>query len=76
MLSRALSHLLAGQTDCVGACVWQFSDCRVGQNARAAMGRPRGFNNKGLVDEFRRPKLGFDAVRTEFLRAVKAAPSG
>ena len=25
--------------------------------------RPRGFNNKGVVDEYRRPKLAYDTVR-------------
>ena len=27
------------------------------------LGRPRGFNNKGVVDEYRRPKLAYDLVR-------------
>ena len=26
-------------------------------------GKPRGYNGAGLVDEFRRPKLAFDAVK-------------
>ena len=28
--------------------------------------RPRAFNNKGLFDEYRRPKLAFDVVSKHF----------
>jgi beta-glucuronidase len=73
VLQRVLAHLLASSTDCIGVCLWQFCDCRVGQNAEAAMRRPRGFNNKGIFDEFRRPKLARDVVRRCFRRAsIKA----
>jgi beta-glucuronidase len=30
------------------------------------LGRPRGFNNKGVVDEYRRPKLAYEVVRHRF----------
>jgi beta-glucuronidase len=33
------------------------------------MGRPRGFNNKGIVDEYRRPKLAYETVK-ELFRAL------
>jgi beta-glucuronidase len=35
------------------------------------MGRPRGYNNKGLLDEFRRPKLAFDVAARHFTAAQK-----
>ncbi len=48
-----------------GVALWQFCDCRTHAGARA-LGRPRTFNNKGLLDEFRRPKMAFETVRKAF----------
>ncbi|HTV25807.1 MAG TPA: glycoside hydrolase family 2 TIM barrel-domain containing protein [Polyangiaceae bacterium] len=73
VIDSALEHLLAPGTDCVGVCIWHFADCRVGQNARAAMGRPRGFNNKGLLDEYRRPKRAFEVAARHFQRGAQTA---
>jgi beta-glucuronidase len=33
---------------------------------RKILGRPRGFNNKGIVDEYRRPKQGYAVVKARF----------
>jgi beta-glucuronidase len=44
-----------------GALIWQFCDCRV--NEGGWFNRPRCYNNKGVLDEFRRPKLCYDAVK-------------
>ena len=44
-----------------GLFIWQFCDVRVDESW--AMGRPRAMNNKGVVDEHRRPKLSVDVVR-------------
>ena len=44
-----------------GVSLWQFCDCRTYDDANAIK-RPRAFNNKGLFDEYRRPKLAADAV--------------
>lgn len=49
----------------LGVCLWHFSDARTYSGSRA-IGRPRAFNNKGTFDEYRRPKLSRDAVRTAF----------
>ncbi|MEI8246156.1 MAG: glycoside hydrolase family 2 TIM barrel-domain containing protein [Lentisphaerota bacterium] len=48
-----------------GVALWQFCDCRTYQGCRA-LGRPRAFNNKGLLDEYRRPKLAYNTVKTIF----------
>ncbi len=45
----------------VGSFIWQFCDVRVDEGW--AMGRPRTMNNKGVVDEHRRPKLSYDVVK-------------
>jgi beta-glucuronidase len=47
-----------------GALVWQYCDCQV--HEEWSMGRPRTKNNKGVVDEFRRPKLAYDIIKRAF----------
>lgn len=49
-----------------GILIWQFSNART-YCGGGAPSRPRGFNNKGVVDEFRRPKLAWGAL-TALLR--------
>lgn len=53
---------LLEQDDLVGFYVWQFCDSRSDSGIHA-LNRPRTFNNKGLLDEYRRPKLVFYALR-------------
>lgn len=60
----------------VGTAIWQFCDVRVSReknrhrhNSYGPIGRPRCMNNKGLVDEFRRPKLAYETVKRHFARA-------
>lgn len=48
-----------------GVALWQFCDGRTYASARALM-RPRAFNNKGTLDEYRRPKLAYGTVRSIF----------
>ncbi len=43
-----------------GKFVWQFSD---GRTSAQGIDRARGFNNKGLVNEYRKPKLAYNAVK-------------
>ena len=43
-----------------GGYIWQFADIRSEQGDAA---RPRGFNNKGILDEYRRPKRAYRVVR-------------
>lgn len=43
---------------CSGILLWQFCNSPVDDNERIMM-RPRGYNNKGLVDEYRTPKLAW-----------------
>lgn len=54
--------------DITGVALWQFCDIRTYQGP-GCMGRPRGFNNKGTVDEYRRPKKAFDTVKSIFTGA-------
>jgi beta-glucuronidase len=53
-----------------GVALWQFCDGRTYRGSHA-LGRPRAFNNKGTVDEYRRPKLAYEAVKAIFKEAAK-----
>ena len=53
----ALTH-----DDCAGISIWHFADTRSYVCGRQIFGRARGFNNKGIVDEYRRPKLAWNVV--------------
>jgi len=48
-----------------GVYIWQFADCRVTDEEWGII-RPRTMNNKGIVDEYRRPELSYSVVRNYF----------
>ena len=50
--------------ECNGIIIWQFADCRV--DAGWFMNRPKNQNNKGVVDMYRREKLGYETVKKHF----------
>ena len=45
-----------------GVFIWQFADCRVTEEEWFAT-RARCHNNKGILDEYRRPKEAYDVVK-------------
>ena len=53
------------QEGCSGIYIWQFCDVRVCDSWWAV--RPRTMNNKGIVDEYRRPKLSYETVKRLFM---------
>jgi beta-glucuronidase len=57
----------------VGVAIWQFCDCRVTQGGDKGHWntRPRCHNNKGVVDEFRRRKMSYEAVKKRMLEAAR-----
>jgi len=68
LLDTVIRHLFETSDRACGLAIWQYCDLRTSQSARKALGRPRDFNNKGIVDEYRRPKLAYDTVRGLFRR--------
>ena len=48
-----------------GTFIWQFADCKVTEEEWFSS-RARCHNNKGVVDEYRRPKEAFDVVKELF----------
>lgn len=65
-LLREVSELCANEPGIVGTYVWQFCDIR----SENELNRARGYNNKGLVNEYRRPKLAYYAMK-EFYGKIK-----
>ena len=66
ILGKQLREVASIQ-ECSGSYVWQFCDVRVSKEW--AMRRPKSRNNKGIVDEYRRPKLAYEAVK-EVYRSI------
>jgi beta-glucuronidase len=52
--------LFFSRPEYAGDFVWQFADIRTSDPM--GLNRARGYNNKGLVNEYRRPKLAYGAV--------------
>jgi len=45
-----------------GIAIWQFCDTKTYIVSSGFLNRPRGFNNKGVVDEYRRPKVAWRRI--------------
>ncbi len=63
ILEEQIEGVLANPK-CSGVFLWQFADCRVTEEW--AMHRPKTHNNKGVVDEYRRPKMSYATVKRLF----------
>jgi len=59
-------NLFLSDEDLSGVYLWQFSDIR--SNAVRDMTRVRSFNNKGIVNEYREPKLAYYKVKELFAK--------
>ena len=57
-LSRVLEYVLRNEK-ITGLAVWQFANSRTYSATSGIIVRPRGMNNKGVVDEYRRPKMAW-----------------
>lgn len=55
----------------VGFYIWHFCDART--CLEASLNRARGFNNKGLLSEYRKPKAAYYAVRDLYRKYAKEA---
>jgi beta-glucuronidase len=56
----------------IGVAIWQFCDVRITRDWWRT--RPRSMNNKGTVDEYRRPKLAYEVVKRRFQQARRQLP--
>lgn len=62
LLMECTSYAL-GEDECAGLSIWHFADTRSYITGDGIYGRARGYNNKGILDEFRRPKLSWTFLR-------------
>jgi beta-glucuronidase len=53
-------RLFFGDERFAGCYIWHFADART---SFKNLNRARGFNNKGIFNEYRKPKLAYDAVK-------------
>lgn len=68
ILKKQVNEIFACES-CVGLYIWQFCDVRVSR-IDWAIRRPKSRNNKGIVDEYRRPKLAYHEVKEAFGRVA------
>ncbi len=52
-----------------GMMIWQYCDIRV--RTAQAMSRPRTFNNKGMVNEYRQPKMAYYTAKKMYEQMAK-----
>lgn len=64
-LEKQLTELFSF-SECSGFYIWQFCDNKI--SSEWFHTRPRTKNNKGIVDEYRRPKMAYDVVKRIFSR--------
>lgn len=69
MLMEQILGTILPHKDIAGLALWQFMDCRVTDDW--SMSRPRTYNNKGTLDEYRRPKLAYDVVKRHMHEAIR-----
>ncbi|MFC3490990.1 glycoside hydrolase family 2 protein [Glycomyces rhizosphaerae] len=68
LLDTVIGHLLDGQDRISGLGIWVLGDFRTTEQRDFLLRRPRGVNDKGLLDEYRRPKQAYRAVQRHFRR--------
>lgn len=65
-LIRENLKVYMGDERITGVFIWQFADCRVTEEGEWFATRARCHNNKGVVDEYRRPKMAYDVIKEMF----------
>ena len=58
--------VLCDSPDVAGTLIWQYCDMRTTEKRDFALKRPRNYNNKGLLDEHRNPKLAYFTAKRVF----------
>ena len=65
ILDESLAYYM-NTPNVTGVYIWQFADCRVTDEGGWWFSRARMRNNKGIFDEYRRPKLALDVIKRHF----------
>ncbi len=67
-LIRDSLEIYMNDKNITGVFIWQFADCRVTEEGEWFKSRARCHNNKGVTDEYRRPKESYDIVKEMFAK--------
>ncbi len=62
LLSEVVKYTLNNEK-VTGLAIWQFCNSRTYAATSGIIVRPRALNNKGVVDEYRRPKLAYYTIK-------------
>lgn len=73
LIGRSLDVYMRDE-NIIGVFIWQFADCRVTEEGGWFATRARCHNNKGIVDEYRRPKEAYDVVKKYFAETFGEEP--
>lgn len=73
LIGRSLDVYMRDE-NIIGVFIWQFADCRVTEEGGWFATRARCHNNKGIVDEYRRPKEAYDVVKEYFAETFVEEP--
>ena len=65
LIDDAINSYL-GSGEVCGTYIWQYCDIRTTESK--ALSRPREFNNKGILDEYRRPKYSYETVKKTYAK--------
>jgi beta-glucuronidase len=71
LLEKVIRHLFIDRDRFAGLSIWQFCDMRTGGGLPRILTRARGYNNKGVLDEYRRPKMAYEVVQKLFHKILK-----
>lgn len=73
LLETVIRTMFVSSSRFAGLAIWLFNDFRTPNQTSLVLGRPRGYNDKGVVDEYRRPKMAYGRVQQHFA-ALKDTP--
>lgn len=65
-LATAGGHVLGDRDRFAGIAIWLLGDFRTTGHEEMLLGRPRSANDKGVLDEYRRPRQAYRTVRELF----------
>jgi beta-glucuronidase len=66
LLDAVIRHLFIDRQRVCGLSIWLYNDFRSSELVSRLLGRPRSYNDKGVVDEYRRPKIAYEIVKNHF----------
>ncbi len=66
LLDTVIRYLFIDRQRACGLSIWLYNDFRTTEVVDRLLRRPRSYNDKGVVDEYRRPKLAYEVVKRQY----------